>query len=183
MGVRYAELPDDDFCVDTLLVDVAEHFGDPSDRAARGRWPTRNLHDHHLAGFGLGRLSRWDVHIGQNPAIERLHEPEIGIIAIEAADNGRAAAFDAHEHAVAVHRFLDVAGGDVHVGRRFAGLIGDDESKTAGMCFKAADDEVHLVGKTDAAAFGFNELARGNKRFQQPTEGRSLFLRDAKRVQ
>jgi hypothetical protein len=82
-----------------------------------------------------------------------------------------------------VHRFFDVAGRNVYIGCRLAGLVGDDESEAAGMRFETADDEIHLVGQPDAAAFGFDELAGCDERFEQPPECRALFLRNVEDAQ
>ena len=51
MRIRDVELPDDDLVVHARRVDVAEHFPDAAERAARRGWPSGNLHDHHVAGL------------------------------------------------------------------------------------------------------------------------------------
>ena len=117
------------------------------------------------------RLAGRHVHVRHNAAIERLHEAETGFRDIEAADDrGIAAledaddpalepvlgrpALDAREHAIAVHRLLDVGGRHVHVGRVAAGLVGNHEAEAGRVRLEAADDEVHLVGQPDAPALG-----------------------------
>ena len=116
------------------------------------------------------------MHIGHHAAIERLHEAETRVVYVEAADDRRIAALenaddapfetilrrpalDAREHAIAVHRFLDVGGRHVHVRRVAAGLVWNHETETSRMHLKAAHDKIHLVRQADAAALGFDELA------------------------
>ena len=107
-----------------------------------------------------------------------------GVAALEDADDAALEpvldrpTLDAREHAVAVHRFLDVAGRNVDVGRVAAGLVGNDEAEAGRVRLQAADDEVHLVGQPDAAAFGLHELARRDERFQKAAERRAFFLRN-----
>ena len=90
-------------------------------------------------------------------------------------------ALDAREHAIAVHRFLDVGGRHVDVGRVAAGLVGNHEAEAGRVHLKAADHEVHLVGQADTAALGLHELARRDERFQEAAECRAFFLRNFER--
>ena len=111
------------------------------------RRPRRDFHHDHLARLRRSRLAGRHVHVGDDAAIERLHEAEAGSVDVEAADDrGIAAledaddaslepvlgrpALDAREHAVAVHRFFDVGGRHVHVGRIAAGLVGNRRSRS-----------------------------------------------------
>ena len=196
--VRDAVLADDDLGVDPLLVDVAEHLDDLADRPARRGGPRRDFNDDHLARLGRSPLARRHMHIGHDAAIERLHEAETRVVDVEAADDRRIAALenaddapfepvlrrpalDAREHAIAVHRFLDVGGRDVHVRRVAAGLVWNHEAESRRMHLKTADDKIHLVRQADAAALGLDELAGRDERFQQTSKRRAFFLRNLER--
>ena len=109
-----------------LLVDVAEHFDDLADRAAGRRRPRGDFHDDHLARLGFRRLPGRNMHVGHDASVERLHEPRpesstskrptivelprsrMRMMRPSTPVLGRPA-LDAREHAVAMHRFLDVA--------------------------------------------------------------------------
>jgi hypothetical protein len=198
MHVRDAVLADDDFGVDPLLVDIAEHLDDLANRPARRGRPRGDFNDDHLAPLGRSPLTRRHMHIGHDAAIERLHEAETRVVYVEAADDRRIAALenaddapfetilrrpalDAREHAIAVHRFLDVGGRHIHVRRVAAGLVRDHETESGRMHLKAAHDKIHLVRQADAAALGFDELAGRDERFQQPSKCRAFFLRNSER--
>ena len=111
-----------------------------------------------------------------------------GVAALEDADDAPLEpvldrpALDAREHAIAVHRLLDVGGRHVHVGRVAAGLVGNDEAEAGRVHLQTADDEVHLVGQPDAAAFGLDELAGRDERFQEAAECRAFFVRNLERL-
>ena len=196
--IRDPVLADDDLGVDALLVDVAEHFDNLADRTAGGRRPRRDFHHHHLSRFRRSRLAGRHVHVRDNAPIERLHKAKTGFRDIEAADDrGIAAledandpplepvldrpALDAHEHAIAVHRLLDVGGRHIYVGRVAAGLVGNHEAEAGRVHLEAADHEVHLVGQPDTPALGLHELARRDERFQETAECGPFFLRNLER--
>src|SRR5262249_29825135 len=121
--VGYAVLADDDLGVDARRIDVAEDLGDVADRAARRRRPARQLDDHHLARRRAAFLSGRHDDVHQHAAIERGDVAHAVLVAVVAADDGGVAAFedaddaalgaaafldplDAHDDAVAVHRFV-----------------------------------------------------------------------------
>ena len=125
-------LADDDLGVNARLVDVAQYFSHPAERAARGSWPARNLDQNHLPGFCLALFAVRYVHVHDQASVERHHEAKIGAVLIELADDRAgpalqdaydasfgasvaADAFDARDHPVAVHRLIEVAPGDVEV--------------------------------------------------------------------
>ena len=135
MRVGDAVLADDDLGVDAGRVDVAEHLGDAADGAARRRRPARQLDDDHLAGRRAAFLPRRDDDVHQHAAIERHDVAHAAVVAVVAADerlvgaleNADDAAFgpaavldalDAHDDAVAVHRFVQMRAGDVDVAAR-----------------------------------------------------------------
>ena len=190
--VGNAVLADDDLGVDALLVDIAEHLDDLPDRAARGGGPRRDLHEHHLAPLGRTRLPGRHVHVARDPSIEGLHETEARVVDVETADDRRVPArehaddasidavvarpaLDAREHAIAVHRLLDVHGGDVHVGCVAARLVGHDKAVAGRVHLQAAHDEIHFVRQPHAAALGLHELARGCQRLDEASKRRAFF--------
>ena len=133
------------------------------------------------------------MNIGEDASVERLDEPEARVRQIEPADDRRIAAvedaddaafqsvlvrpaFDAREHTVAVHRLLDVARGDVQIGRLVGGFVRNDEAVSRGMRLKAADNQIHLVGKPDAIALRLHELTARDEGLQQSSEGSAFLL-------
>ena len=131
--VGQAEFPDDDLVVDAGLVDVAEHFGDPAERPARRGRPSGDLDDDHVAGLRVQVLVRRDLDVHDQPPVERHHEADAHAVQVEPADDRLGAAFehahdsplgavaadplDTRDDAVAVHRLVQVAAGDVEVAR------------------------------------------------------------------
>ncbi len=120
-----------------------------------------------------------DVH-DQAP-IERHDEPGAGAVALEASDDGRRAALedaddasfgaavgdalDPRHDAVAVHRLVQVAAGDVDVALDvFGGALGDDEAEAARVGGDPPDDEVHPVGQAVAVAPRLDQRAVGGQR-------------------
>ena len=118
-------LPDDDFRVDARRIDVAEHFGDAADGAARGRRPPGQFHRHHVARRRAAFLARRDDDVHQHAAVERHDVAHAVFVAIVAADERLVAALedpddapfrtpvvldalDAHDDTVAVHRFVEM---------------------------------------------------------------------------
>ena len=177
-GVRVgnAVLADDDLGVDARRVDVAEHFGDAADGAARRGRPARELDDDHLArrraAFLAGRHE--DVH--QHAPIERHDVAHAVLVAVVAADDPRVAALedaddapfdaaafldplDARDDAVAVHRLVQVRSRDVDVAAAVERPLGDDEAVAAGMRLQPADVQVHLFGQAEALAANLDEIA------------------------
>ena len=69
-------------------------------------------------------------------------------------------ALDARDDAVAVHRLIQVAAGDVDVAVDvFDRTIGHDEAEAARVGRDPPDDQVHPVGQAVAVAAGLDELA------------------------
>ena len=73
-------LADDQPRVHAGRVDVAEHLADAPDRAAGGGRPAGQLDGHHVAGRGGRRLAGRDVHVHDEPPIEREHVGEPGLV-------------------------------------------------------------------------------------------------------
>ena len=145
MRVGNAPLADDDLGVDAGRVDVAEHFGHAPDRAARRRRPARELDADHQSRIGAAFLARRNEDIHQDPAIERHDVSHAVLVAIVAADDPLVGSFedaddpslgtaslldplDAHDHAIAVHRFVHQRTGNVDVAARFERAFGRNES-------------------------------------------------------
>ena len=73
--VGNAVLADDDLRVDARRVDVAQHVGDPPDRAASLGRPPRQLDGDHLARRSTALLAGRDDDIHEHAAVERHHIP------------------------------------------------------------------------------------------------------------
>src|SRR5206468_4379506 len=113
-------------------VDIAEHFGDAADRAARRSRPTRQFDLHHLARRCAALLSRRNEDVHEHAAIERHDVTHGALVAIVPADERFVRAFedtndapfgpatlldalDADDDAIAVHRFVEQRTGNVNV--------------------------------------------------------------------
>src|SRR6185436_4520779 len=71
-----------------------------------------------------------------------------------------AMAFDAHHHAIAVERALQVVLRDKDVAvDPFNRPFGRDKPEAGWMAVELADDEVHAIGQAITLAGNFNELA------------------------
>ncbi len=173
--VGNAPLADDDFGVDARLVDVAEHFGDPTDCAARGGRPPRELDDHHVARRCAAFLARRNEDVHQHAPVERRNVPHAVVAAFVAADDrlvralddpddpafGFAAvldALDSDDDTVAVHRFVEERAGNVDVAPAVERPLGRDEPEAVGMRLQVSDVEIHLFGETESM---LKELAHG----------------------
>jgi hypothetical protein len=193
VGVRVGDtvLADDDLGVDARCVDVAQHLGDASDGAARGGRPARELGQHHLArrraAFLAGRHE--DVH--EDAPIERHDVPHAIVATIVAADNPGIApledaddasfdapafldAFDADDHAVAVHCFVEMDAGHVNVAARVERTLGRDEAVAGRMGLQPADIEVHLFRQAEPMASNLDEIAGGDERLDVTFERRPV---------
>ena len=114
--------------------------------------------------------------VGRDSPVERLNEAQTRLRQFEFADDRRIATLedpddatletilerpplDSDQHAIAVHRLLDVPGRNVDVRRVVGGSVRHDKSESRRMCLKATDNEIHLVGQPDAPAFGLHQFA------------------------
>src|SRR5882672_7798506 len=105
--------------------------------------------------------------------------------ALEDADDGafetaRRLPLDAHQHAVAVHRFREVGGGDVDV--LALRVLGHDEAETRGIDLQAPGDEVAGVGQRVPIAAHLRELARGCEPLEVALERDALVARHAQQA-
>src|SRR5204862_5651027 len=131
MDVGNVVLADDDLRVDARFVDAAEDLDDTADGTARRRGPARDLDDDHVVGLGGRRLSRGNMNVGGDTAIERHDIRETSGVGLKASDDGvvgalqnpnetsfetaRRLALDADKHAVTVHRLCQVRRWNVDV--------------------------------------------------------------------
>ena len=172
-----AVLTDDDLVVDARLVDVSEHLGYAAERAARGRRPAGNLDDHHVAWLGVQKLVPRHLHIHDQAAIERHDESfSAAVVGVKTSDDRCGPAledpedppfgalvrvsFKARDDAVAVHRLIQIAAGDVQVA--FHALerpVWHDESEAARVRHDLADDKVHSIGESIPVSAGLDEGA------------------------
>ena len=195
MRVGNPPFADDDLGVDARCVDVAEHIGDPADRAPGGSRPARQLDDHHLSRRCAAFLTRRDDDVHQHAAIEWRDVAHAAVVAVVAADQravaalehpddapfGAAAlldALDANDDAVAVHRLVEMRVGNVDVaGAGFEWTLRRYEPVTRRVRLQAADVEIHLLGQTETLASNLNEISRSDERFDVPLERRAVVLR------
>ena len=127
-------LPDDDPRVDTGRLEVADDLDHAPERAAAVHGPAGDLDDHHLPWRGAEVVTGGNLHVDQQPLVERRDVEQPVVLLVEPADGGRRAALedaddaafgtpvaamalDPHEDAVAVHRVVQVVPGDVDVAR------------------------------------------------------------------
>ncbi len=87
-------------------------------------------------------------------------------------------ALDAHDHAIAVHRFVEVRAGHVDVAAVSDRALGHDEAVARRMRFEAPDVQVHFFGQPEALAANLNEFARGDERLEMTPERGALFARN-----
>ena len=187
-------LADDDFGIDARRVDVADHLDDLADRPARRRRPSRDGGRHHIVRFRVALVAGRNLHVHDQAAIERDDEAGAGSVSLEASDDRRRATFedpqdaalrafvrhalDSRDDAVAVHRLIQVAAGDVDIPAHAVNrAIGHDESEPARMGRNPPDDEIHPVGQAVAVAASLDELALAHQVLEQPLERRALFPR------
>ena len=199
VGVGDIEFPDDDPRVDACLLDASEHFRHTTDRTARRRGPSGDLHEHHVARLGGRRLPGGDVDVGEHPPVERHHVSETVAVHLEASDEAFLAALEdpddapfeafrrlalrTRDHAVAMHGFRQVRRRNVDVLAVAAvGVLGHDEPEPAGIRGQPADDEIHLLGQAEPVAADLEQLAGRDQRFQLSLERGPLFAWDAKRL-
>ncbi len=79
-------LSQDDLGIDSRLVDAAEHFDHPSERAARGGRPLGDFDGHHVAGTRVLALAGGNLHVHDQPAVERHHEAPARFVDVEPPD-------------------------------------------------------------------------------------------------
>ena len=91
-------------------------------------------------------------------------------------------AFDAHDNAVAVHRFVEERTGNVDVAAGVERPFGRDESIAGWMRLQPADIQIHLFGQTESMAAELNELARGDQRFDVALERRAVVARNLEQL-
>ena len=199
MGIRDAEFADDDLRIDTGLVDVAEHFDHTPNRAPRRGRPARNLHQHHLARFGRGRLPGRHVDIGEHTSIEGHDEAEAPGIGLEATDDGGLAALqdaedlplesalgaplDAHHHPVSMHGFGEVARRNVDVlPVAWLRVLRHHKPEAPGVCLELAHHQVHLVRQPEPVAANLEQFAVGDERLEVALEGHALVARELEQL-
>src|SRR3989442_1461535 len=195
MRVQDPVLADDDFGVYARGVDVAEHLGHTADGPACRGGPPRQLYRHHLTGRRPTFLPRRDEHIHQQPPLERQDVTHAVVVAIVAADEplvaslqdandsafGAAAvldALDAHDDAVAVHRFVEMRARYVDVAARLERALGRDEPVAGRMRLQPTDIEVHFLRQAEAVPADVNKVARGDQRLDVTFERRPLVAWD-----
>ena len=85
---------------------------------------------------------------------------------------------DANDDAIAVHRLIQVAPGDVDVAcDLFERPIRNHEAKPSGVGRDPADDEIHAIRQAVPVAPGLYELAAGDQLPEQALERGTLFAR------
>ncbi len=193
--VGNAVLADDDLDIDAGRVDVAEHFDDAADRIAGGGRPANDFGGDHVARLRAVRIAAGHLDVEHDAAIERRDEAEAAGVDHVAADHGRgaaledaddapfgaavAAALDAHDDAVAVHRFVQIRAGDVDVAFDAIELaFGADERIPLRMHLQPPDNEIHLLGQPIMAVPGLNQGADGYEVLQPAAEGGALIAGD-----
>ncbi len=156
----------------------------------------RDLGGDHLAGRCAAALAGRDLHVDEQPAIERHDEPAARVVDVVAADDalrsalenaddapfgavGVAPVLDAHDDAIAVHGLVQVVAGDEDA-RRAAVARGFrfDEREAAGVGRDAADDQVHPVGQAEPLPANLDERAAGHERAQPALERGPLLARN-----
>ena len=135
-----------------------------------------------------------NLHVHDQPAIERHDEAGARAVGFEAADNRRRAALedaqdaafraavrhalDARDDAVAVHRLIQIAAGDVDVAADALNrAIGHDESEPARVGRDPPDDQIHPIGQPVSVAPRLDERALADEVLEQPFERRALLPR------
>ncbi len=193
VSVGQAVLADDDGGVDAWIVDAAEHLDDPPDRPAGGARPPDDLDRHHLPGLRAARIGWRHRDVGLQATVERRdetdprrvdiepsHETTVG--ALEDLDDAAlgpiaaAEALDARDHAVAVHRLLNVRRRDEDIRLAgAAGAVGSHEGVSPGVQLQPADDEVHLLGQAVALAAHLDQQPLVDEALElAPETGRQL---------
>ena len=155
-----------------------------------------------LVGAAIWALDKWVLRPARDRAASAKGQapqaiPEPGIVDFITADDRRLAALqdpdnssfgasfsvplDAHDNAIAVHRFREIGRCDVDVRSRSVGvwLIGNDKAEPARVGRESADDEVHLVGQSVSIAADLEEFTCSHERFQLSSETCALIARDA----
>src|SRR5439155_11359068 len=90
---------------------------------------------------------------------------------------------DADDHAVAVHRFVEVWPGDVDVAARIERALGGDEAVSGRMRLQPADVEIHLLGQAETVPANLNEIARRDERFDVSFERSALVARNTENLE
>ena len=170
-----------------------------AERAAAVHRPARDLDDDHLPWRGAKFVARRDLHVHQQPLVERRHVLQPVFLLVEAADRGRSApledaddasfgpavaavTLDAHEDAIAVHRVVQVVAGDVDIaGHLVDRLVELDESKAVRVHGDAPGREVHQFGHAEMAATCFNQRTAIDQGLEGPPDTRGLRLLELQR--
>ena len=199
VDVRQVVFPNDHGGVDALRGQRAQHFHDPPERGARRRRPSGDLGRHHLASHRPARLPPGNVHVDEQPAVERHDEGPAGLVDVIPADDARRPAFedpqdasfgpisvpavlDAHDDAIAVYGLVEARAGHEDA-RRTITRFRLDERKAARVGRHAADDEIHQIGEPEAVTADFDEGAACDERSQVALEAGSIFLGQSKQSQ
>ena len=182
VGVQNSVLPNDDPRVDAGCLDVAQHVAHSPDGIARRRRPPRQLDLHHVARFRAAAIRRRDVHVHDQPVVERHDVGEPAVVRLVAADERGcrplqdpddsplgsvrlALALDADDDAVTVHGLVEIRSGDIQIpGDPVHGMIGRHEPEAARVHVDAAGHQMHAVGQPVPVAANLDELATLDKR-------------------
>ncbi len=133
------------------------------------------------------------MHVGQHATVERHHVAEAGIVDLEAADDVRLAAlenlddaafsplvgtaFHSRDDPIAVHRFGKIRGCDVDVAG--VSVLRHDKAEAAGVGGQSPDDEIHLLGQSEAIAANLQQIARRDECLELSLEAGAFFARHA----
>ncbi len=198
--IGYSELTDDDLGVDTRLVDGAENVSDAAQGRPGGSRPSSDFHRHHVTGLGVLLLTRWNLDVHNQPAVERHDEAHPALVDVETPDGCRRTPFqdakdsalratvrdtlDAGDHAIAVHGLVQIAAGNVDVaGDVLNRAVGHDETEPARIGRDPSDHQVHQVGYAVAVAARLDQGARRDQVFQEALERRPLLARHLQPLQ
>jgi hypothetical protein len=145
-------------------------------------------------------VTRRDVHVDEETAIEGHDEPAAGVVHVVAADDTLrppledpqnaslspirvTPVLDAHHHAIAVHRLIQVRAGHEDAGGTVADPFRFDEREPSRVGGDATDNQIHAVRETEAMTANLDERPSGHERAKATLERRTLFPRNTKRPQ
>ena len=152
-------------------------------------------------GDGAAFLARRNEDVHQHAAIERRDVAHAVLVAVVAADDpfvgaledaddapfGAPAvldALDAHDDAIALHRFVEVRARDVDVAAgRFERPFGRDEAVAGRMRLQPADVQIHLFRQAEAMPADLDEVAGADERLDVPLERGPLVARHLENLQ